>query len=100
MAYVKLSAVAARAIKDPGFFKSLQQDARAALEKAGLQLSPADLTTLQANLRPGLQQVNVDVSKLITWAQSQVGKSGASGLPLGDPWDIDWGSGWTGPVHR
>jgi hypothetical protein len=95
MTYAKLSAVAARAIKDPAFFKSLQQDPRATLEKAGLHLSPADLTTLQANLRPGPQQVNVDVPKLIIWAQSQVGGSGASGAPIGDPWDFDWGAGWS-----
>ena len=100
MAYVRLSAVAARAINDPAFFKSLQQDPRAALERAGLHLSPADLTTLQASLRPGQQQVNVDVSKLITWAQGQVGGTGAGGKALGDPWDIDWGSGWSGPARR
>jgi hypothetical protein len=99
MAYVRLSAVAALAIKDPAFFKALQKDAPAALGRANLKLSPADLETLQTNLRAGAQQVKVDVSKLITWAQGRVGGTGASGQALGDPWDVDWGTQWVVPVQ-
>lgn len=65
MARRTLRAVALKALEDEKFLKALIKDPEAALEKAGMQLTPKDLKSLRLGLRTRRMQITIDPVRLI-----------------------------------
>ncbi len=82
---VTIAKVARRAARDKRFYRDFVRSPQAALDKAGLSLSPEDLRAVRRTIRGGRVHIDIEVDRVVRFIEKCPPNWLWRGLP-GWPW--------------